>query len=178
MRIILISGKARAGKDTCANFIKQKLEQKGNKVLITHFADLLKFICQNYFGWNGKKDDEGRQILQFIGTNVVRNKHPNYWVDFLIKFLTIFKGHWDYVIVADCRFKNELERWGGWDTINLRVNRLNFTSPLTPEQKSHISETALDDYEFDYVINSESGLDKLEKAVDKFIEWMEATKGE
>lgn len=84
----------------------------------------------------------------------------------------MFPDEWDYVIVDDCRFANELERWIGFNTINLRVNRKNFISPLTLEQQSHISETELDDYEFDYVINSESGLDKLEKEVDVFLKWM------
>ena len=47
MKIITISAKARNGKDFCANLIKQKLESRGNKVLITHYADLLKYICKN-----------------------------------------------------------------------------------------------------------------------------------
>ncbi len=84
----------------------------------------------------------------------------------------MFPDEWDYVIVDDCRFANELERWIGFNTINLRVNRLNFQSPLTLEQQNHISETELDSYEFDYVINSESGLDCLEKEVNKFLKWI------
>ncbi len=85
----------------------------------------------------------------------------------------MFPDEWDYVIVDDCRFANELERWIGFNTINLRVNRLNFQSPLTLEQQNHISETELDDYKFDYVINSESGLKNLEMEIEKFLKWME-----
>ena len=77
-------------------------------------------------------------------------------------------------MIPDCRFVNELDSYDeDWDTITVRVNRLNFKSPLTLEQQNHISETALDTYNFDYVIESESGLDNLEKEVDKFLEWME-----
>ena len=86
----------------------------------------------------------------------------------------MFPNEWNYVIIDDCRFVNELNRYDEtWDTTTVRVNRLNFESNLTPEQKNHPSETALDNYNFDYVINSESGLDNLEKEVDKFLKWME-----
>ena len=78
MKIITVSGKARHGKDFTANAIADILKGKGNKVLITHYADLLKFICRNMFGWNGKKDDEGRYLLQYVGTDIVRKQNPNF----------------------------------------------------------------------------------------------------
>lgn len=172
-KIILISGKARNGKTTTAKLLKTKLEAKGNKVLIAAYGDLVKFVCEKYFGTTKEKNEHNRTIWQRVGTDIVREQNPNYWVDFVIDMISMFEDKWDYVIIDDNRFPNELERWIGWDTITLRVNRLNFQSPLTLEQQSHISETALDNYEFDYVINSESGLDKLEKEVDKFMEWLE-----
>ena len=63
-RVITISGKARSGKDTTALLLKEALEKKGYRVLITHYADLLKFVCKEYFGWNGEKDEEGRTLIQ------------------------------------------------------------------------------------------------------------------
>ena len=178
MKIVLISGKAQNGKDTVANILKEKLEQKGNKVVITHFSDLIKFVCEKYFGWDGQKDEKGRTILQYVGTDVVRSIKPNYWVDFIIEFLSMFREEWDYVLIPDVRFPNEITRFDeSWDITSVRVTRLNFTSTLTEEQKNHSSEMALDDFYFDYTIYSESGLDKLEKEVDGFIEWMEVTDG-
>jgi len=173
MQIILISGKAQHGKDTYAKILKEKLEQYNNKVLITHYADLVKFICEKFFNWDGQKDEKGRTILQYVGTDIVRTQKPNYWVDFIIDILSLFKNEWDYVLIPDCRFVNELKRYGEeWDITTVRVNRLNFESSLTTEQKNHPSETELDNYDFDYVINTESGLDKLEKEVNKFIYWI------
>ena len=46
-KVICISAKARHGKDTAAEILKEYLEHKGQRVLITHYADLLKFICRN-----------------------------------------------------------------------------------------------------------------------------------
>jgi hypothetical protein len=169
----LIAGKARHGKDQTALFLKEKLQQKGNKVLIAHYGDLVKFICEKYFDWNGEKDEKGRSLLQWIGTDVVREINPNYWVDFIVSVLSMFENEWDYVLIPDVRFKNELNWDENWNTISLRVNRLNFESELTLEQKNHPSETDLDNAYFDYEIYSDSGLDKLEIEVDKFIDWLE-----
>ncbi len=152
--------------------LKNKLELKGRCVLTTSYGNLVKFICEKFFDSDGQKNEYNRSLWQKIGTDIIRKQNPNYWVDFIIGIVSMFPDEWDYVIVDDCRFVNELERWIGFNTINLRVNRKNFISPLTLEQQSHISETELDDYEFDYVINSESGLDKLEKEVDAFLKWM------
>jgi len=174
MHIILISGKAQNGKDSCAKLLKQKLELQNNKVLITHYGDPVKFLATNLFNWNGEKDEYGRTLLQKVGTDIVRTQNPNFWVDFIIDILKLFKGEWDYVLIPDVRFINEITRYGEeWNTTTVRVNRLNFESNLTYEQKNHSSETELDNYHFDYVINAESGLDKLEGEIDKFMEWME-----
>ena len=46
MRIVLISGKARSGKDVSAKIIKEYLLKAGKRVLITHYADFLKEFCR------------------------------------------------------------------------------------------------------------------------------------
>lgn len=51
MKVICISGKAQNGKDTTAGFMKEILEARGNRVLIAHFGDLVKYICKTFFDW-------------------------------------------------------------------------------------------------------------------------------
>lgn len=58
MNVILISGKARSGKDSFANALSKILQSKDKKVLITHYADLLKYVCRQFFDWNGEKDEQ------------------------------------------------------------------------------------------------------------------------
>ena len=58
MNVILISGKARSGKDSFANALSEILQSKDKKVLITHYADLLKYVCRQFFDWNGEKDEQ------------------------------------------------------------------------------------------------------------------------
>ncbi len=153
---ILYSGKARHGKDTAAEITKEALEERGYKVLVTHYADLLKFICKNFFGWNGEKDEAGRTLLQQIGTNCIREQDPDYWVDFVANLVRMFPNKWDFVIVSDVRFPNELSRISdaGFPATHVRIVRPDFESSLTEDQKNHPSETALDDSFFDYLVEN------------------------
>lgn len=171
MKVILISGKAQNGKDTVANFLHRNLVSDGNRVLVTHYADLLKYICRNYFGWDGNKDEAGRQMLQYVGTDVIREQNPTLWVDFVAMILKYFHENWDYVIIPDCRFPNEVTTMieNGFDTIHLRIVRDNFESPLTTEQQKHPSETALDDVEPDFYIKNDGSLKKLDCTITKWI---------
>lgn len=174
MKVILISGKAQHGKDTTANILKDYFESKNKKVLITHYGDLVKYICKTLFNWNGEKDKAGRELLQRVGTDNIRKVYPEFWVRHIYELLTVFNGEWDYVIIPDCRFPNEIEIFseGGFNTITIRVNRINFKSPLTIEQQHHSSETSLDHYIFDYKIDSESGVENLKTEVMKIVGYL------
>lgn len=171
MKIICISGKAQHGKDTAAKFMKEALEAKGKRVLIAHFGDLLKYICKTFFGWDGQKDERGRTLLQYVGTDKIRAASPDFWADFIANVLAIFRDEWDYVLLPDCRFPNEYEIFQayGMDAVLLRVVRTGFKSPLTEEQQKHPSETALDRYHFDYTLYNYGTLDDLKSDVNSLV---------
>jgi hypothetical protein len=170
MKVICISAKAQHGKDTSALIFKEKYEAAGKKVLITHFADLLKYVCKTFFNWNGEKDDYGRTLLQRVGTDIVCAKQPDFWVDFVVNILKLFEGCWDIVIIPDCRFINEIEKMrANFDTTVVRVVRPNFDNGLSVTQKQHPSETALDNFEFDAVIYNNGSLAELKQTIYKMI---------
>lgn len=108
VEIIAISGKAQHGKDTTAGFLKSALEADGYKVQVAHYADLLKYICKQFFGWNGQKDDAGRHILQYVGTDVIRTQKPDFWVDFIISMAELFPDTGIICSSPDCRFPTRL----------------------------------------------------------------------
>ena len=166
-KVVCISGHARSGKDTVAKILHDQLVKDNTEVLITHYADLLKYICKTFFNWNGKKDEQGRTLLQYVGTEVIREKHPDFWVDFIATILKDFGVRWDVVIIPDTRFPNEISRLReyGFDVVHLRIDRLNFSSPLTEEQLKHPSETALDNVKPDYLITNDGGLNNLKDKV-------------
>lgn len=174
MQIIAISGKAQNGKDTSAVFLKNKLEKLNKRVLIVHYADYLKSICRDWFGWDGKKDDYGRELLQRIGTNIVRNQDPYFWVESVGRTLLMFPNEWDYILIPDTRFLSEIFYWTSKNVpiTVVRINRINFKNCLTEVQRNHSSETELDNYKFDYTIRAEEGLDKLELEIDNLIKFL------
>lgn len=156
MKVILISGKAGSGKDTAAQMLRHIYEDCGKRVLVAHFADLVKYIARTYFGWDGRKDEAGRALLQRVGTDEIRQAEPNFWCGFLTKLLSIYRDRWDCVIIPDARFKNEVsdETWTGFDTVHLRIERSNNPNALHGAAAEHISETDLDDEEPDcYILN-------------------------
>lgn len=173
-KVLLFSGKAKHGKTACGEIVKKKLEEKGKRVLIINYADYLKFIAKEYYGWDGNKDDNGRTLLQWLGTDKIRAKYPDFWVDTVINLIEIIKDDFDVICICDVRFPNEIMQMAvnkNFETISINVERENFDNGLTKEQQCHPSETSLRYWIFDWYISSESGLDKLEKEVDKMIKY-------
>ena len=153
MQIVTISGYAESGKDTVARKLKDMLQKKGKRVVIAHYADLLKYICKQFFEWDGVKDDAGRTLLQHIGTDIVRAKNSNFWVNMLWEILNMFADQWDFCIIPDCRFPNEVNAMKTtFNVTSVRVTRPNFQNHLTEEQRKHPSETSMDDFKFNYLV--------------------------
>ena len=175
MKVICISGKAGSGKDTVAEILQQELINFYGDgvvhVLIIHYADLLKHILKSYFNWDGKKDERGREMLQKIGTNVVRKADENFWVDFVAKFLKIFDPIWDIAVIPDARFTNEIAVLSaeGFNVFAIRVSRNENPSQLTSEQKTHESETSLDNYKFDAQIDNDGTIEELREKVKQVV---------
>ena len=171
MRILAISGHAQNGKDTIAGLLRDSLKTGGNRVLVTHYADLLKYMCRTFFDWDGNKDEKGRHILQYVGTDIIRKQAPDFWVDFISSVLTYFNENWDYVLIPDTRFPNEIDKLisKGFDVTHIKIIRPNFESSLTEEQKKHPSETALDNIEPDFYIYNEGYMEELKVKINKWI---------
>ena len=193
MKIIIISGKAEAGKTTAANFLKEELESRGERVAITPYGRLLKDLCKMLYGWNGQKDEAGRQLLQHFGTDVIRKEDPDYWVNHIIGLSRLLYYEFDTIIIDDCRFPNELEAWDNharlaekclkkhYDIYWLRIERPGYENHLTPEQRLHPSETALDGYEMPegswvdgIYVKNDAGLMAFRDTVIKAFDYLEA----
>lgn len=143
--LILLSGKAGAGKDTFADSIASLGFER------YAFADALKFEALSG-GWDGTKDFRGRVLLQELGS-VWRNYEPDHWILRLQESIT----H-DLVAITDCRYRNEIslmQTWGrenGYSVVTVRINRTDHDNGLSPEARSHPSECELDGDAFDVVV--------------------------
>lgn len=174
--VLLISGKAEHGKDTFADsFIKEAQDRLGYRCLRIKYGDILKYICKEYFGWNGTKDVENRHILQYVGTDLGRTNNPDVWVNCVKEIVKALQTECDFVLIPDCRFPNELD-WSDtpFFTFTIRINRQNedgtpYINHLTEKQKLHPSETALDGYKFNYEVQA-ANLDNVDAAAQAILE--------
>jgi len=115
-----------------------------------------------------------RDFLQRLGTEAVRDGlHKNAWVNALMSDYVINKEYWNDIangrdigdgypswIITDCRFPNEFKAIKDKGGIVIRINRGGI-NPIN----AHPSETALDDFEFDYVIENNGSLEDLKESV-------------
>lgn len=171
--VIPIAGEARHGKDTLASFLKAELEERGKRVFILRYADYLKFIAKEYFGWNGNKDEAGRSLLQTLGTDVIRSRNEFFWIDAVLNVIGIFHIDYDYFLIPDARFPNEITELHdiSWETISVKVVREHFENDLNQIQRQHSSETSLEDFEFDFVISHKT-LEELESHAQMFVDYL------
>ena len=165
MKIILISGKARSGKDYLSQLLKERLEKDGLKVFKTAFADKLKeYLCilfnLSLEELNNLKNSEVpftkngltmRNLLQKFGTDIFTSKIDKlFWIKETAK--EIIEKNPDVVIISDLRFKDEIQ-------INKFVCASHIAGRIISEDSiqssSHISENDLNDYTFDYYFKND-----------------------
>jgi hypothetical protein len=179
-RLIGVSGKIGSGKDTVGGVLQLLFatHHPNGAWDIKKYAGKLKEVAEILTGipkinfeiqqfkntnlpeeWN--KDGEAmsvRTLLQKIGTEALRDSlHENVWVNALFADYND-SSHW---IITDVRFPNEAEAIKKHGGIILRIER-------DVPANDHLSETALDDYEFDHVINNNSSIHDLIVDVQKF----------
>jgi len=177
-KIILISGKAEHGKTTVANMFKEQILTNNPSERVTNmsYATTIKDYVKRYFGWDGSNETKPREILQRLGTDVIRKKlgKPLFHAQRLAEDIEVLWDEFDYVVIDDCRFPNEyyyLKAKFPNEVIFLKVYRKNHISKLTEEQLKHESETALDEFEdYDIVFHNDGSLEELEILAKKWAE--------
>lgn len=179
-KIYMLSAKAQSGKDTTASLIKKIYEEKGLKVINLQYGTYIKEYAKNICGWDGSEDNKPRQLLNEIGTEVIRKKIDElFFVKRIIGDLMIYSHYFDIITISDVRFRVEIDlpKEEFDNIIPIRIERPNFDNGLTTAQKEYITETQLDNYEeFEYTIINDADFFELEKKVKEMIEHFETKK--
>jgi hypothetical protein len=175
-KVIVVSGKANSGKDTTIDFMIEYLESIGKNCVKMAFAKYLKDLCVDHLGWNGEKDEEGRDMLQYVGTDQIRVKLG--WNEFhcnrVCEDIKIVEDVYDYVFICDARFENELYFTHSKFPVrfmDLLITNPNLVSTLDAKQLSHKSENGLGNYKHTTtIINDGSKEDLNTKAINYCID--------
>lgn len=177
MKLYLLSAKAQSGKDTSALLMKKIYEEQNKKVIILQYGSYIKEYAKNICGWDGSEANKPRELLNQIGTEVIRKQIDElFFVKRIVGDLKVYSHYFDVIIISDVRFKVEIEmpREDFEDLIPIRIERPNFDNGLTDAQKVYITETELDDYkEFKYKLINDGSFFDLENSVRKMIESFE-----
>lgn len=173
-KIFIVCGKARHGKDTVAEMIRNFYLDKKYDVLNLQYSSYIKEYAKKISNWDGSEETKPRELLQQLGTNIIRDKIDEaFFVKKLVDDIKVYSFFFDVLTISDARFKLEVDtpRKNFDDVIVIRVNRPNFDNGLTEEQKMHRTEIDLDDYEkYDYVITNDGDLQELKEKVKKIVE--------
>ena len=182
MKIILINGKARSGKDFASQILLKKL--KNSKKLA--FADKIKTLICDIFNitleefndfknnhYDLKYNDKSltfRELIQNFGESSKDLFGKDFWINQIINDIESSKE--DYIIISDFRFLIEYEtlvKYFGKDKIvSLHIQDKNLEN--FENNDTHISENNLKGFEFDYVIdNSIKDPEILEDYLKSFI---------
>lgn len=169
MKIFLISGASRHGKDTIGNFIEDYCKERNIKVCRTQMAKYIKMYAKDYFGWDGREETKPRTLLQELGTDVIRGKlnKPYFFANRTKEDLEILSNFFEVALVTDIREPIEIAtvRENFNDVVVIRVNRINYETEMTEAQQKHKIENAMNDYnDYDYVLINDT-LEKLQEDV-------------
>ena len=173
-KIFLIAGQARTGKDTTLQIIKDYYESKGKSVVKLGFADYIKNYAKKITNWDGKDETKPRDLLQILGTDIVRNQiNKDFFINRICEDIMVYKYFFDVIIISGARFENELDvpKKVFKNLKIIKVERPNFTNELTEKQKEHITEHALENYNnYDYLITNDGNIEDLKEKVKQMLE--------
>lgn len=148
-KIFILSGKAKSGKNYVADIISDYYK---NSIQIS-YAYYLKQYVKKISNWDGLEETKPRTLLQSLGIDLIKKIDKELLIRRVMEDIKIYSYFFDVIIVTDARLKEEIIIPKNlFDCITIRINGKD--NDLTLEQKNHITETDLDNYKFDYVINN------------------------
>lgn len=162
-KIFILSGKAGSGKNYVADIISDYYK---NSIQIS-YAYYLKQYVKKISNWDGLEETKPRTLLQSLGIDLIKKIDKELLIRRVMEDIKIYSYFFDVIIVTDARLKEEIIIPKNlFDCITIRINGKD--NDLTLEQKNHITETDLDNYKFDYIINN-IDIDKTKEEVLKIL---------
>ena len=152
-KIFILSGKAKSGKNYVADIISDYYK---NSIQIS-YAYYLKQYIKKITNWDGKEETKPRDLLQSLGIDLIKKIDNELLIRRVMEDIKVYSYFFDVIIITDARLKEEIDIPKKlFKCITIRINGRD--NDLTINQKNHITETDLDDYKFDYIINNTNNI--------------------
>jgi len=154
-KIIILSGKAGSGKSNIASLIK-----KHKNCIILSYASYIKEIAKNVIPWDGKEETKPRDFLQQFG-DVIKQIDSKLLINRVVEDIKVYSYFYDLIVISDARFIEEIENIKSNFKNVYTINIYGRDNNLTQNQKNHITETALDNYNlYDYKLKSDENVEE------------------
>lgn len=164
MKIFIISGKAGTGKNKVATLLKNIYKEKNKNTINLAYASYLKEYAKNILNWDGREETKPRAFLQHIGIDIVKRIDNQMLIRRIVEDIQVYSNFFDVITISDARFPEEIETIKNKFQDVKVIHILGRENNLTEDEKKHITETALDDYEhYDYRIQNNGTVEELEK---------------
>lgn len=160
--IIMLSGKARSGKDTIAEIIRHEFELGiitednafKSPVAVLGIADMLKAVSKRNHDYEGKAVN--RKVLLDVGDEM-RSHDKDIFIRPLLSFVEVYREMGYMVsVITDTRYENEYEMMNKYSVgfpYVIRVESENGHNGVEDYTKEHPSEQL--DFDYDFLLNVE-----------------------
>ena len=181
MKIYVIGGVAKSGKNTLGTYLREEAKKYGYKPCVMQLTEPLYAYARKYFDWDFQNGEKPREFLQKMGIEIIKNKlnKQTFLLDRTKEDIEILSNFFDVFIITDARLKIEFDYFKKLydDVVTIRLNRKNYDNGLSSEEKNHITEQEIQELtDFDYEIEN-TNLESLHKAAIEIIQ-KEENKGD
>ena len=157
--VIMLSGKARSGKDTIGEIIRHEIEVGivtednffQSPVATLGFADLLKAVSKRNHGYEGKAVN--RKVLLDVGDEM-RAVDKDVFVKPILHFIDVYKKMgYGVIVITDTRYANEyecIENYPNGVPYVIRIDSTNGHNGVEDYTKEHCSEQL--DVPFNFIL--------------------------
>ena len=162
-KIIVINGSAQSGKDEVVKIAKKMINN--DKYVIVNMSSITSIKEKAYaFGWGGEKDNKSRRLLSDLKDAWTRyNDGPFNDIKEYINHFHTSKNFIIFVHIRECEEIKKMVNYYGNLVVTLLVRRPNI------EVFNNHADLGVENYPYDYIIENNGDLDKLEDSVLTFI---------
>ena len=169
MQIVIINGRGGCGKDT---FVELCAKQVGRYMCFNvSTIDAVKNVAR-HCGWEGGKEDRDRKFLSDL--KVLMTEYNDYPHLSVINHIKLFEGDLDRydlnpdkaIVFIHCREPEAIERLK--QELNAKTLLIRRPS-LEGHDYGNSSDDGVDNYDYDYVVDNDGGLDVFGIAATKFL---------
>ena len=165
MKIIFIGGKANSGKDTAAEYIDEYYRSRGLDVVNIQISYYMKMYAKEIAKWDGDNETKPRQLLQDLGTELIRKQIDEYFfIKRIIQDIDVYSRYFDIITISDGRLPEEFAavKLAYPETVTVHVTRPGYSSKLSKDQKAHVTESLVDEIEYDLDLVNDGTLDEFQ----------------